>query len=69
MPLTFEIPPGQDMDLGFLRIFISTQYADLSGIAQKAAVKPGLAKALSTSQVWKSVPAVWDAITLAVVMQ
>ncbi|KZV66269.1 hypothetical protein PENSPDRAFT_96886 [Peniophora sp. CONT] len=69
MPLTFELPPGQDIDVGFLRIFISTQYADLSGMSQKAAVMPGVPKALSMSQTFRSVPQIWDAITVAVVQK
>ena len=68
MPLTFELPAGQDIDVGFLRLFISTRYADLSGIEQKAAVEPGIPKALSATQTFRFVPPAWDAITLAVVM-
>ncbi len=28
--------PGQDVDVGFLKLFVTTKYVDLSGIVQKS---------------------------------
>ena len=69
MPLAFEIPSYQTVDGGFIRIFLSTSYADLSGIAQKRVVYPGKAKGASNDWHWEPPSNVWDAITLAVVLR
>ncbi|KZV76182.1 hypothetical protein PENSPDRAFT_474063 [Peniophora sp. CONT] len=69
MPLAFEIPPGQEKDGGFLRIFLSTRYTDMSGIAQKPVVRPGKVKGAYVERYLVDVPDIWDAITLAVVLK
>ncbi|VDB91751.1 unnamed protein product [Peniophora sp. CBMAI 1063] len=68
-PLAFELPQGLTADGGFLRIFLSTRYADLKSLVQDPVVKPGRAKAPLTprqiSQLWD----MWDAITIAVKLE
>ncbi|KZV73885.1 hypothetical protein PENSPDRAFT_682439 [Peniophora sp. CONT] len=66
-PLTFELPVGQELDVGFLRIFVSTHNADLSRIAQRPVL--GTRGVLSASKDWAMKPEIWDAITLAVVQK
>ncbi|KZV61918.1 hypothetical protein PENSPDRAFT_658546 [Peniophora sp. CONT] len=66
-PFEFELPPGRKRDVGFLRLFISTHYADLSIIAQEPVVEPGRA-GHRVEPTNKSSLQVWDAITLAVVL-
>ena len=69
LPLTFKVPEGQSTDVGFVRIFISTRNANLSGIAQKPVVERGLAKGIVSPCNWTSEPEMWDAITIPVVMK
>jgi hypothetical protein len=40
-PISFYLPPGQDVDLGFLKIFLSTTPNDLSHIQQPSPPSPG----------------------------
>ncbi|VDB91753.1 unnamed protein product [Peniophora sp. CBMAI 1063] len=67
IPLAFELPDGQDRDGGFLRLFLSTQYIDLSNLAQDAIVEPDQVMGVLTAERLKSVAAsMWDAITIPV---
>ncbi|VDC04231.1 unnamed protein product [Peniophora sp. CBMAI 1063] len=64
LPLTFDLPKERKLDIGFLRIFVSSQIADLSNIAQKPAIG---GRVMAQSTLIPPAPAAWDAITIAVV--
>ncbi|KAK0439727.1 uncharacterized protein EV420DRAFT_1169142 [Desarmillaria tabescens] len=38
-PWTFNVKEGQDVDVGFLKLFFSTEYLDLSAIIQESPFK------------------------------
>jgi hypothetical protein len=66
-PIQFKLFEGQKSDVGFLRILVSTDYADLSDIAQEAPAQPETGSRALAPPEKPKVPAIWDAITLAVV--
>lgn len=66
-PFEFELPPGMKRDVGFLRLFVSTHYTDLSIITQAGVVQPGRG-GNRVEPTNKSSLQIWDAITLAVVL-
>ena len=68
-PLTFKVPEKENIDVGFIRIFISTRYTDLSSVAQRPAVRRGLNIGVGYGCRWTKQPEVWDAITIPVVMK
>ena len=49
--LRFSLPDGADRDVGFLKVFVSTSYVDLSGIQQAGlTTKGGRAAGMETPQ-------------------
>ena len=68
VPLAFEVPDDQTFDGGFLRIFISTRYLDLTKVAQPASAGPR-AKGLAMCDVPFPFSDVWDAITIPIKLE
>jgi hypothetical protein len=66
--LQFQLYEGQSLDVGFLRIVLSTQYLDLSNIMQPSPLLPGMRGAVGPDR-HRRVPPIWDAITLAVIQR
>ena len=65
-PFIFTLNTGQDFEFGFLKLFLSTEYVDLSGIEQPSPFKdtrtPGRAEAFANISTW-------DAILVAIVLR
>ena len=40
-PHSFYLPPGQDLDIGLVKFFVSTEYVDLSWIVQDSPFEDG----------------------------
>ena len=65
-PFSYELKQGQDLDVGFLKIYLSTQPVDLSGIQQESAYlgEP------RTSAVWHPEPQdAWDTILIPIIQR
>ncbi|KZV77213.1 hypothetical protein PENSPDRAFT_679412 [Peniophora sp. CONT] len=68
-PLTFSLPAGQSIDVGFIRIFVSTHNSDLSGIAQKSVIEQCRAAVTENPSDWTYQPEMWGAVTIPVVQR
>lgn len=64
-PYTYYVRPGQDLDVGFLKLFISTEPVDLEGIQQPSPFDQGRG---GTNEKRKPRP-IWDTLTIAVVQR
>ncbi|KZV76174.1 hypothetical protein PENSPDRAFT_680379 [Peniophora sp. CONT] len=69
VPLAFEVPEGQKLDGGFLRVFLSTRHINLSNIVQDAVVRPGEPMGAVIMKDLVPVADLWDAITIAVKLE
>ena len=65
--LTFELPAGQNLDVGFLRIFISTHNVNFGRIAQQPVL--GTRGVVQATEGWAFEPEIWDAITIPIVQK
>lgn len=66
-PYTFFLQAGQDLDVGFIKLFISTEPVDLSDIEQRSPFTMQTARDKGQA---KNPPApVWDTATIAVVQR
>ncbi|KAG7440958.1 uncharacterized protein BT62DRAFT_956397 [Guyanagaster necrorhizus] len=65
VPHMYALREGQDVDVGFLKLFFSTEYIDLSGIVQKS---PFVGDRESKSKPMKRKP-VWDSICVTLVQR
>ena len=64
-PFTYVATPGHDIDIRFLKIYLSTKAFDLSGIAQASAFAQARANAN-----WRARPIVtWDMILILVIQR
>jgi len=64
-PLAYEIREGQDLDVGFLKIYLSTQPVDLSGKAQQSAFPENRG-----ATAWRPEPQdVWDTILIPIIQR
>jgi len=64
-PFTYPITPGRAVDVGFLKIYLSTKAFDLSGIAQGTAFAQDRANAP-----WYHKPCeTWDTILIPVIQR
>ena len=64
-PLAYEIRKGQDLDVGFLKIYLSTQPVDLSRIEQQSAFLENRG-----ATVWRPEPQdVWDTILIPIIQR
>ena len=66
LPFMFELPDGKERDVGFIRVFVSTQHTDLSVIKQAPVMERGQ-RNVPTLTVKSSVQG-WDAISFPVVL-
>ncbi|KZV65117.1 hypothetical protein PENSPDRAFT_614510 [Peniophora sp. CONT] len=67
-PFTYTLKPGQDMDVGFVKIFVSTVQVNLSMVEQRS---PFETKVLRSMQRLKDDPveALWDTLSIAVLQR
>ncbi|KAI0312157.1 hypothetical protein OF83DRAFT_1087200 [Amylostereum chailletii] len=63
VPFTYYLRPGQDLDVGFLKLFLSTEPLDLSSIPQESPFH-GIR---SGAPPRRKVRRIWDAVMIAVV--
>lgn len=71
-PFKYLLRPGQDIDVGFVRMFISTRVVDLAGIEQRSPFRDdvGSRDAMGAQVKRRSRPKpIWDAVTIAVVQR
>ena len=67
-PFTYPIRPGRDIDVGFLKIYLSTKAFDLSGIAQGSLL--ALTKARASGGPWEPpIVETWDTILIPVIQR
>ena len=66
-PFKYYLRPGQDLDVGFIRIFISTEQVDLSGIEQRSPFTTTDPRA--TDQDQRKPKPIWDTVSIAVVQR
>ncbi|VDB83370.1 unnamed protein product [Peniophora sp. CBMAI 1063] len=66
LPFIFRLPNNIHREVGFLRLFVSTHYTDLSSIEQGPVVEPGRDSEQVVSH--KASTQGWDAVTFAVVI-
>jgi hypothetical protein len=66
-PLVFNPAEGQNVDIGFLKLFLSTEYVDLSDIAQESPFTTGIPRSISRARTTKL--STWDTILVSVVIQ
>ena len=63
--LTYNIRKGQDLDVGFLKIYLSTQPVDLSGIQQQSAFL-----ANRSAGEWHPEPqSLWDTVLIPIIQR
>ena len=65
VPHMYTLRDGQDVDVGFLKLFYSTEYVDLSGIVQGSPFN-------TTRGAYRTVPEssyLWDSMCVAVVQK
>ena len=67
VPHLYFLRDEQNLDLGFLKLFISTQPIDLEGIPQASPFQPVLRDHESKGK--RSPAPLWDAVTIAVVQR
>jgi hypothetical protein len=65
-PITYFLPPGQEIDVGFIKLFISTQYIDLGNIPQNS---PFDESDRASGIEKKKAPAIWGTILIPVVQR
>ncbi|VDC06740.1 unnamed protein product [Peniophora sp. CBMAI 1063] len=66
-PYTFVVPDDyEDVDVGFIKLFISTEPVDLSGIPQHSPLDPAVSRDITPKKTRPS-DGVWDTFTIAVV--
>jgi hypothetical protein len=66
-PLTFTLEKGQDIDVGFLKVFISTEQMDLSNIKSESPFDN--ARPVVKRTEGYDLASVWDTILLPVVLR
>ncbi|VDB92291.1 unnamed protein product [Peniophora sp. CBMAI 1063] len=67
LPYTFFLHEGQDMDVGCIKLFITTEAVDLSGFAQRSPfIRP---ESRSTRPAMELNDAAWDSTTITVVQR
>ncbi|KZV62347.1 hypothetical protein PENSPDRAFT_642315 [Peniophora sp. CONT] len=64
-PFTYFLRDRQDQDVGFIKLFISTEFVDLSSIPQRSPFMTDRA----AGPRGPSPPAIWDTVTIAVVQR
>lgn len=64
-PFTYSLREGQDVDVGFMKIFLSTEQVDLSGLEQTSPFE-GTRGPVKTGM---QPPAIWDVILIPIVQR
>ena len=65
-PFGYELQEGQNLDVGFLKIYLSTQPVDLSGIQQQAAF---LGEPRTTTDWHLKQQDAWDTILIPIIQR
>ncbi|KAF8970186.1 caspase domain-containing protein [Flammula alnicola] len=70
-PFVYECRPGQDVDVGFLKLFLSNQYIDLSTLLQGITMALAVEDDVRGLKLVKRVPRdkIWDAMVVTVVQE
>ncbi|KAF9070088.1 caspase domain-containing protein [Rhodocollybia butyracea] len=61
-PYSFHVRENQDIDVGYLKVFMSTKYIDYSSVAQKSPFDE-----TRVGEVVKNTRVLWDTLTIAIV--
>lgn len=65
-PLVFTLGKGRDVEVGFLKLFLGTEYVDLSDIEQLSPFSG--ARVLSRAEISSAV-STWDTVSVTVVLR
>ena len=63
-PQIFYLPDGLNVDITYLKVFLTSEFVDLSYIAQPSPFDTGLAKSVKPTA-----HAIWDTVLAAIVQQ
>jgi hypothetical protein len=66
-PLKFTLREGQDVDVGFIKLFVSTEQMDLSTVNCKSPFENG--RPLVKNNEDAKPPSLWDTILLTVILR
>jgi hypothetical protein len=64
-PRVFSLPPGQNVDVGFLKLFLTTRYVDYSNIPQSSPFSTGRGNRLVKVKTIET----WDTIKIPVIIK
>ena len=65
MPLSVSLPTGRKVDVGFLKLFLTTEYVDFSNITQRSPFD----KVRGAGAARKKSPQIWDTIMYKIVQK
>ena len=65
-PFSYELQNGQNLDVGFLKIYLSTRPVDLSGIQQQSAF---LEKPRTATEWHPELQGAWDTILIPIIQR
>jgi hypothetical protein len=72
-PSRYHLKPNQILDVGYMKLFISTHAVDLSSICQPSPCSgkdpPQASRKLYPLELEDEIPAIWDVITVAVIQR
>ncbi|KIJ27950.1 hypothetical protein M422DRAFT_71496 [Sphaerobolus stellatus SS14] len=68
IPVIFELPPGKDLDVGFLKLFLTTKIINYSEIPQGSAFPNNSSRAAQWAPV-KPQAEIWDTIMIPVIQK
>lgn len=68
-PFVYECRPGQDVDVGFLKLFLSTQYIDLSTLLQAVTTALDVSNIRGTMVAPEPTDGIWVSMVVTVVQE
>ena len=66
-PYTYYLRPGQDVDVGFLKLFLTTEYVDLSCVTQESSFRT-VTQPRTDMEVQSTAP-LWGTVMVTVVQR
>ena len=69
VPYVFKLDKGQDVEVGFLKLFLSTEYVDLSDIPQSSPFTDDVGRPFGRTEESRTRRSMWDTILATVVIR
>ncbi|KAK0214586.1 caspase domain-containing protein [Armillaria fumosa] len=69
VPHMYTVPNGQNVDVGFLKLFISTEYLDLSGVVQESPFTESDATRTNHNRQTVTMKGLWHTMRVAIVQK